>query len=266
MPHLPNNGDVTANSLQNPAIGSAIAQVPTSPTGPPPPFPPSSSSAAATTTPVVIRLSHNDLNDAQNISKILQSSFHNGSANSTNHNNNHSSDKRLFADDQLSITKSNHKEDGTKANDEKQHHRSRRKQKATVVTSPATAALTVKQNQYKHTNGLNNSADKILSNCYSLLNGDDAYDDEQIEKWKLENLQTRKLAFKEIRKFGRNYNGLYEQLEKAKGTFDMRLGFIQMCTEEALRFRRNHMATCIQEWWEIKTDEKASEPAERLKI
>lgn len=182
----------------------------------------------------------------------------------TNHNNNHSNDKRLFADEPLSIAKANHKEDATKADDEKQHHRSRRKRKVVYVES-ATTALAAKQNQHKHTNGLNSSTDKILNNCISLLNGDDSYDDEQIEKWKLENLQTRSMAFKEIRKFGRNYNGLYEQLEKMKGTFDIRLGFIQMCMEEALRFRRKHMATSIQAWWDVRCDEKTVEPTGKIK-
>lgn len=268
MPLPPNNGDATANSLLTPAIGTAMAQpVPTSPTGPPPPFPPSSSSSAATTpTPIAIRPSHNDLNDAQNISKILHS-IHNGSNSTINSNhNNHSNDKRLFADDQLSITKANHKEDGMKANDEKQHHRSRRKPKATIVTSSTSPASAAKQNQHKHTNGINNSnSDIILSNCIRLLNGDEDYDDEQIEKWKHENLETRSMAFKEIRKFGRNYNGLYKELEKIKGTFDMRLGFIQMCIEEALRFRRKHMATCIQEWWDAKCDEKNIDSMGKIK-
>lgn len=189
---------------------------------------------------------------------------------STNHNNNHLSDKRLFGDDQLTIAltkSSNHKEDVTKPSEEK-HHRSKRKQKATVVTSPpptVAAVVTVKPNQHKHTNGLNNSTDKKLSNCLSLLNGDDSYDDEQVEKWKQENKETRSMAFKEIRKLGRDYRGLYEQLEKVKGTFEIRFGFIQMCIDEAHRFRRKHMVNCIQEWWELKCDTKAVESPGKIK-
>lgn len=252
--------------------------VPTSPTGPPPPFPPvasSSLSASSTTpaaaTPIPIRPSHNDLNDAQNISNILKSSIHNGSSStisSTNHNNNHSNEKRLFGDDQLfiALTKPNHKEDAVKESDEKLHHRSRRKQKVAALTSsPPTAIVSVKQNQHKHTNGLNNSTDKILNNCLGLLNGDDGYDDEQIEKWRKENIETRSMAFKEIRKLGRDYRGLYEQLERVKGTFDMRFGFIQMCIDEASRFRRKHMVSCIQEWWDLQCDEKNPKPANSVK-
>lgn len=262
---MPNNGDITANSLQTPAVGSAMAQpVPTSPTGPPPPFPAPSSSAAPvviTPTPIPVRPSHNDLNDT--ISKIIQSSIHNGSGSTnTNHNNNNSSEKRLFGDDQLSLTlvKSNHKEDGVKSVDEKQHHRSRRKPKATNVTSSAQTAAAVvvvaKPNQqHKHTNGLNSNGEKILSNCINLLNGDDGYDEASIESWKEANSDLRKLVCTEIRRPGRDFRGLYQQLEKVKGTFEMRFSFIQMCIKEAYRFRRKNMASCIEEWWEQRCTE-----------
>lgn len=238
--------------------------VPTSPTGPPPPFPAPSSSVVVTPTPIAVRPTPNDPNDAQNISKIIQSSIHNGSCSTinTNHNNNHSSDKRRFGDDQLSLTvvKSNHKEDVVKNVDEKQHHRSRRKTKTSNVTAPPTAAAVVvvaKPNQHKHTNGLSSNADKII-NCISLVNGDDNYDEVQIESWKKENQVTRSLVFKEIRKPGRDFKGLYQQLDNIKGSFEMRFSFIQMCINEADRFRRKHMASCIEEWWEKQCDVKVS--------
>ncbi|CRL04118.1 CLUMA_CG017230, isoform A [Clunio marinus] len=283
VPHLmPNNGDITGSSIQSPAIGSAMAQpVPSSPTGPPPPFPSISTPPVIPTpsaTPITIRSQpHNDLNDAQNISKILQSSIHNGSGStitSTNHNNNHSSsEKRLFVDEQpqqhlqqpkgAASKSNNHKDENVKAGDDQQHHRSRRKQK---TTSNVTSTAVVKSNQHTHTNGLNSNSnsssttDKILNNnsVSSFINGDDGccYDDEDIVKWKQENSETRAQAFKEIRRFGRNYNGLYEQLDKIKGTFEMRFNFIQMCISEALRFRRKHMVKCIEEWWTMKCDDK----------
>lgn len=266
VPHLmPNNGDISMNSLQNPAIGSAMAQpVPTSPTGPPPPFPPLTSSStplAVTTitpTPIVIRPSHNDLNDAQNISKILQSSIHNGnnSTISTNHNNNHSNDKRHYGEP-LSIIKVSQKDDAVKASDEKQHHRSRRTPKET-----AAAVVTVKVNQHEHTNGLNNCTDRTINN---RLNGEDCYDEEQIEKLKQENSEVRSMVFREIRKLGRDYRGLYEQLEKVKGTYEMRFAFIQMCMDEACRFRRKHMISCIQEWWDTKHENKGNESSGKKK-
>lgn len=91
------------------------------------------------------------------------------------------------------------------------------------------------------------------------MNGDDGYDGEQIEKWRQENLEIRSKAFKEIRKLGRDYSGLFEQLEKVKGTFEMRFDFVQMCINEARRFRRNHMVTCIQESWDLKVSGKNEE-------
>lgn len=88
------------------------------------------------------------------------------------------------------------------------------------------------------------------------MNGDDtSFEDEDlIEKIKEDNMETRSLVFKEIRKLGRDYSGLYEQLDKIKGTFDMRFNFIKMCIDEASRFRRKHMADCIQEWWSSRCD------------
>lgn len=299
LPHsIPINGDI---SLQIPAIGSPMVQpqplVPTSPTTPPPPLPSvsiaSTSSSTSAAIPIPSRPNHNDLNDVQNISKILQSSIHNGSSTiSTNHNNNnnnssnnnnnnnssnnHSNDKRMFGDSASGLI-TNHKEstgrDGAhknnndaKNNDEKQHRRkvtTRRKQKSTNVTSPIPCAAvssttTSKPSQHIHTNGLINNSPEKLNNCLSsanLTNGDDdatknALDGEQLEKLKNENMDARSLVFKEIRKLGRDYSGLYQQLSKVKGNFDMRFNFIQMCVDEANRFRRKHMATCIQEWWE----------------
>lgn len=267
VPHLmPNNSEISSISLQNPAVGSAMTQpVPTSPTGPPPPFPPPIvSSVTPAATPIPIRPSpHNDL--TEDISKILQSSLHNGSSSiSPNHNNN--CEKRLFGDDSQSA-KSNHKEDNMKSADEKQNHRVRRKTKATNVTSSSTAAVATKQNQHKHTNGLNNnSPDKVLSNYPNLLNGDENFEDEEVEKWRLENNETRSRAFQEIRKFGRDYRGLYEQLDKIKGTYEMRFELVQKCMSEASRFRRKQMVNCIQEWWEAQTERKNGDATNKIKL
>lgn len=263
IPHaMPNNGDISTSpvTLQIPAIGSTFNSqpMPTSPTGPPPPFPPISSSSNLTppsTTPApapVItqippsqRTSHNnDLNDAQNISKILQSSIHNGNNTSTisaasNHHN--------------SIEDSvNHKETS-----EKLQSRSKKKspnQKA------ATKKNSVEKQQHVHTNGLVASDKKVAAskkiNSSTTNGNEEEMDDEAMEKIKEENLETRSLAFKEIRRLGRDYSGLYEQLEKVKGTFEMRFSFIQMCIDEASRFRRKHMMDCIQEWWASKCVEE----------
>jgi len=268
VPHImPNNGDLSSSSLQNPAVGSAVTSqpVPTSPTTPAPPFPSISVSLNTTPIPPARTIHNNDLNDAQNISKILQSSIHNGtsstitanhtnSSNSNNNNNNNDS-KRLFLDEGSSQV--NHKDD--RPNNDKNHHRSKRKpaQPKVVTEKPQQPPKTPKKHTEKHihTNGLIDNK-KSNNNLHTILNGssDDAADDELLDKIKDDNMETRSLVFREIRKLGRDYSGLYEQLDKVKGSFDMRFNFIKMCIEEASRFRRKHMADCIQEWWASRCD------------
>lgn len=266
VPHImPNNGDLSSSSLQNPAVGSAVTSqpVPTSPTTPAPPFPSISVSLNATPIPPARTIHNNDLNDAQNISKILQSSIHNGTSstitanhtNSSNNNNNNNNDsKRLFLDEGSSQV--NHKDD--RPNNDKNHHRSKRKPAQPKVTEkPQQPPKTPKKHTEKHihTNGLIENK-KSNNNLHTILNGssDDAADDELLDKIKDDNMETRSLVFREIRKLGRDYSGLYEQLDKVRGSFDMRFNFIKMCIEEASRFRRKHMADCIQEWWASRCD------------
>lgn len=64
------------------------------------------------------------------------------------------------------------------------------------------------------------------------------------------NLETRSIIFKDIRRPGKDYTGLFDHLTLVKGNFDTKLNFIQMCINESLRFRRKKMASCIQEWWD----------------
>ncbi|KAL7031953.1 hypothetical protein ACKWTF_007180 [Chironomus riparius] len=272
VPHImPNNGDLSSNSLQNPAVGSAVTSqpVPTSPTTPAPPFPSISVSLNVTPIPIARTIHNNDLNDAQNISKILQSSIHNGTsssitANHTNinnnnnnsNNNNNNDSKRLFLDEGSSQV--NHKEE--RPNNDKNHHRSKRKAAQPKVVEKPEPPKTPKKHtekqqqqpqQHIHTNGL---IDKKPNHTIMNGNNDDTVDDELLDKIKDDNMETRSLVFREIRKLGRDYSGLYEQLGKIKGSFDMRLNFIKMCIEEASRFRRKHMADCIQEWWVSRCD------------
>lgn len=280
VPTVPNNVDLIAATTLPPisiAITTSSAlnsqPMPTSPTGPPPPFPPPLSSIpaiatttttttttsaptpstqtppAVTTTQRSIPNNNNDLNDAQNISKILQS-LHNGSTSSSsitvaNHNN----DKGKH-DEVLTVQVNNNKEE--KLNNEKQqHHRAKRKSQQPAASKPATVQQK-KSTSHVHTNGL--VTEKKSNN--RVANGDDTIlDDEVAEKTKEENLEVRSSVFREIRKLGRDYSGIYEQLAKVKGTFEVRFNFMQMCIDEATRFRRKHMADCIQEWWLSKCDE-----------
>ena len=97
------------------------------------------------------------------------------------------------------------------------------------------------------------------------MNGDEAIEEDETEKWRTENAETKLHAFREIRKFGRDYSGLYEQLEKIKGTYDMRFDFIQVCISEANRFRRKQMVNCIEEWWKAQTEGKNGDVKAKLK-
>lgn len=270
---VPNNIELITTTL--PPISVAITNnalnsqpMPTSPTGPPPPFPPPLSSTASTVitptsvtpsiqTPTVttqrsIPNNNNDLNDAQNISKILQS-LHNGSGSSSigstvaNHNN----DKSKHDDEVLTVQVNNKEE---KLNNEKQqHHRAKRKSQNPSTPKPAAAVQQKKSTSHVHTNGL--VSEKKSNNRLSNGVEETSLDDEVAEKTKEENQETRSLVFREIRKLGRDYSGLYEQLAKIKGSSEVRFSFVQMCIDEATRFRRKHMADCIQEWWLSKCDE-----------
>ena len=259
VPHImPNNGDLSSNSLQNPAVGSAVTSqpVPTSPTTPAPPFPSISVNISTTPIPPPRTIHNNDLNDAQNISKILESSIHNGTSSTiTNHTNNSDSKRLFIADESAQV---NHKDE--RPNNDKNHHRSKRKPPSTptkVIANPQPPTTPKKHiEKHIHTNGLIDNNKKSNNNLHILMNGssEDAADDELLDKMKDENMETRSLVFREIRKLGRDYSGLYEQLGKVKGTFDMRFNFIKMCIDEASRFRRKHMADCIQEWWASRCD------------
>lgn len=288
VPHLiPNNLNFSEPpQIVIPNVPLNSQPMPTSPTGPPPPFPPPPSvivpqpsvsqqtptaTTTSTTQPSVnistqrsIPNNNNDLNDAQNISKILQS-LHNGSGNSTistaNHNNNININNDKNHEQSLLSSTSNHKED--KLSNEKPNRTKRKQQHASPPNQKAAATSNVtKKNssqQHAHTNGL--IVDKKSNN--RLANGGDesgnsTIDDEQLEKIKEDNLEARIHVFREIRKLGRDYSGLYEELAKVKGPPEVRFNFIKMCIDEASRFRRKHMADCIQEWWMSKCDINAT--------
>ncbi|XP_065075358.1 integrator complex subunit 6 [Ochlerotatus camptorhynchus] len=70
------------------------------------------------------------------------------------------------------------------------------------------------------------------------------------ERIREDNYETRTIVFKDIRRPGRNYSQLLEHLILIKGDLQMKQEFIEMCVNEALRFRRRKMADSIQEWWD----------------
>ncbi|XP_005176852.2 integrator complex subunit 6 [Musca domestica] len=76
--------------------------------------------------------------------------------------------------------------------------------------------------------------------------------DEQKEQARKHNMDLRAQVFRDIRRPGRNYSQLLEHLNLIKGDDDMKSKFIQMCITESLRFRRKQMVNSIQEWWDKK--------------
>lgn len=200
----------------------------------------------------------NDMNDAFNISKILQSSITNGTGSnstiSTNNNltNSASNDKRTHD----SIKFNSKTEEATK--DTKQNNRQSKNKKdqkappvrlcAAAVAQPPPVVNT--NNQHKHVNGdvkVKNS--KKLNNHHQ--NGDEAeYSEEQLKKWEKSNQETKVLVYKEIKKFGRDYSGLFIQLEKIKGHFELQNSLIQDCIAQCMRYKRQMMAKSIEDWWE----------------
>ncbi|XP_075155134.1 integrator complex subunit 6 [Haematobia irritans] len=82
--------------------------------------------------------------------------------------------------------------------------------------------------------------------------------DEQKEQARKHNLDLRAQVFRDIRKPGRNYSQLLEHLNLIKGDDDMKSNFIQMCITESLRFRRKQMVNSIQEWWDKKQQVQAT--------
>lgn len=80
--------------------------------------------------------------------------------------------------------------------------------------------------------------------------------DEQKEQARKHNLDLRAQVFRDIRKPGRNYSQLLDNLNLIKGDVDMKSNFIQMCITESLRFRRKQMVNSIQEWWDKKQQQQ----------
>lgn len=96
------------------------------------------------------------------------------------------------------------------------------------------------------------------NNCKKEPETDAETDGDLAEEIQQQNQQTRKIIFQDIRKPGRDYSQLLEHLNLIKGNFETKLQFIQMCIEESQRFRRKKMADCIQEWWENYLDQTSN--------
>lgn len=197
----------------------------------------------------------NDMNDTFNISKILQSSISNGTgSNSSISTNNNlspsvSNDKRTH-----DLTKFNYSKNDEAAKDNsKQNRQSKnKKEQKPPENRPVTPQPTIDSNNvHKHVNGdvKLRSGNKKLNHLHQ--NGDDiVHSEDQLQKWEKSNQETKFLVYKEIKKFGRDYSGLFTQLEKIKGHFELQHSLIEDFIAQCLRYKRQTMAKRIEEWWE----------------
>lgn len=213
----------------------------------------------------------NDLNDAQEISKILQQ-CHNGagSSNTSNSSNNNNTatpyDSVPFANnEQQQQQQPNPKDDPFKTepsfisttpftNSTSNHNNSNDNTSSVSAAETTIITTTTTQTKNKQETGTNDSSAGALNNGDS----NNVDNEEQKENIKQHNLTARKIIFQDIRRPGRDYSQLLEHLNLVKGNLETKLEFIQMCISESQRFRRKKMADCIQEWWDKYMDKMNS--------
>lgn len=195
----------------------------------------------------------NDMNDAFNISKILQSSISNGtggnSSISTNNNSLSSTSNDKKAQDSLKFNSKS--EETSKDSKQSRQAKNKKEQKATENRSDSplpTCNSIVQPKQVVLRNGDVKARRKVV---YNHQNGEDyAHSEEQLKKWEKSNQETKMLVYKEIKKFGRDYSGLFIQLEKIKGHAELQHLLIKDFITQCLRYKRQTMAKSIEEWWE----------------
>lgn len=220
--------------------------------------------AQATPQPPIIP-HHNDLNDATEISKILQQ-CHNGSSGS---NGNSSS---LL--DAANSHKSHRHTTATVNHKDEDNHKMDVDDDMVVLFTPSlqhnsnhfTANYNNDSTTFNSigTGGVTAAATVAVVDITTAIksepaitndNHEDHVDDEEHkENIKQNNLNARKIIFQDIRRPGRDYSLLLDHLNLVKGNLETKLQFVQMCIEESQRFRRKKMADCIQEWWDKYTE------------
>lgn len=216
---------------------------------------------------------HNDLNDAQEISKILQQCHNGASSNSSSSSNNNYGNNISISNNVSSpISHGNTNSNGNSgilfepiiAASYLNQKSVARIDRDTTARSDSEAqsilfTTTTHVTQINHTNNVHDAPSNTPGNV--ITDSEEASvhlaeenDEELIETIKLSNLQARKIIFQDIRRPGRDYSQLLEHLSLIKGDLETKLQFIQMCIEESQRFRRKKMADCIQEWWDKYVD------------
>lgn len=108
-------------------------------------------------------------------------------------------------------------------------------------------------NPHNSVNSISNNIGNSASQRNSIVvPGPPPLTEEQRDAARKHNLEIRTQVFRDIRRPGRNYTLLLEHLNLIKGDFEMKSNFINMCISESLRFRRKQMIDSIQEWWDKK--------------
>lgn len=224
---------------------------------------------------------HNDLNDAQEISKILQQ-CHNGASSCSNISNSSgtNANSNITGSNNSNATLSNSSNGNsgvifepcvshsllmnqkTLSRDKQTNHNEPERSQSSLISItshvPHINRNTLNDNDSDTSTFSSSTAEevkyhhqKIDSKVKNDRDGNDADFNESIRQ---SNMQARKIIFQDIRRPGRDYSQLLEHLNLIKGNLQTKLKFIQMCIEESQRFRRKKMADCIQEWWDKYVD------------
>uniref|UniRef100_A0A336JWT8 CSON012559 protein n=1 Tax=Culicoides sonorensis TaxID=179676 RepID=A0A336JWT8_CULSO len=201
-------------------------------------------------TPVIASSSshiHNDLNDAQEISKILQT-CHNGGGGGSSSNNTSTVTSNNATTSSSLITNNIESESDV--------------ENASPNTQEIEFVKPLVNNHLLLTNhnSNNNTPSSLTIPQQNHItnhnnNNNNLEDEETKENIRQQNQETRTLIFKEIRRPGRDYRKLLEHLDLIRGNFETKFNFIQMCINESLRFRRKRMADSIQDWWNTQVDQ-----------
>ncbi|XP_037724063.1 integrator complex subunit 6 [Drosophila subpulchrella] len=243
----------------------------------------SSSSSSSSST----YFSHNDINDASEISRILQT-CHNGTSSgssggagaiNSNLNGNGSTESGgTSPEDHTSLGGNSFDAlkrtaglvGGTGAGNPHyywasglNHHNNNNNNSAV-----GTAGTSVISNNHNHRGHNNSSPCKLevkgSSSCGSSPTHNNGgmnspgqslpltLSEEQREAARVHNIELRLQIFRDIRRPGRDYSQLLEHMNLVKGDQEMQSDFVEMCIGESLRFRRHRMVSSIQEWWDRK--------------
>ncbi|XP_016951893.1 integrator complex subunit 6 [Drosophila biarmipes] len=231
--------------------------------------------------------SHNDINDASEISRILQT-CHNGTsggssggagATSSNLNGNGSTDSGGASPEDHAPLGGNSFDalkrtaglvGGTGAGNPHyywasglNHHNNNNS--GTAAGAPGTSVISNNHNHRGHNNSSPCKLEvKSNSSCGSSPTHNNGgmnspgqslpltLSEEQREAARQHNIELRLQIFRDIRRPGRDYTQLLEHMNLVKGDHEMQSDFVEMCIGESLRFRRHRMVSSLQEWWDRK--------------